>query len=134
MEAQTRQFIRRRAGERCEYCHLPQSGHDERFSIDHVVPTKHGGDDTTSNLAFCCLRCNLYKGSNLSGIDPFSGQVTSLFDPRRQIWQQHFRWHGPVVAGVTPVGRTTVSVMQMNAPERVQLRATLNVEGLLPPD
>jgi 5-methylcytosine-specific restriction endonuclease McrA len=72
MDEASRQLVRRRADERCEYCHLPQSGHEERFSIDHVVPRKHGGDDSMDNLALCCLRCNLHKGADLSGIDPNS--------------------------------------------------------------
>ncbi|MGD0137772.1 MAG: HNH endonuclease signature motif containing protein [Tepidisphaeraceae bacterium] len=134
MDGQTRQFVRRRANNRCEYCHLPQAGHDERFSVDHVIPIKHGGDDSTANLAFACLRCNVYKGTNLSGIDPISGQVVSLFDPRRQLWQQHFGWNGPVLIGLTPEGRATVAVLRVNAPERVQLRQALLVEGLLTRD
>jgi 5-methylcytosine-specific restriction endonuclease McrA len=119
MDAATRQFVRRRAGERCEYCRLPQAGHDERLSIDHVIPSKHGRDDAASNLAFACLRCNLYKGTNLSGIDPMANQVTALFNPRQQAWREHFAWSGALILGQTPVGRATVVVMRMNAPERV---------------
>jgi hypothetical protein len=76
----------------------------------------------------------VYKGTNLSGIDPISGQVVSLFDPRRQLWQQHFGWNGPVLIGLTPEGRATVAVLRVNAPERVQLRQALLVEGLLTRD
>jgi len=132
MDDQTRQFVRSRAEERCEYCHLPQAGHEERFSIDHVRPVKHGRDDSVSNLAFCCLRCNLCKGTNLSGIDHQSGEVVALFDPRSQSWRQHFRWNGPLIIGQTPEGRATVSVMRMNASERVRLREALIAEGRLP--
>jgi len=131
MDDQTRQFVRLRAKSRCEYCHLPQAGHDERFSVDHVRPRKHGGDDTVENLAFSCLRCNLFKGPNLAGIDPDSDQMVPLFDPRRQAWQDHFRWNGPVIVGLTPEGRASVSVMRMNAVERVRLRQALIIEGLL---
>jgi len=131
MDGQTRQLVRRRANDRCEYCHLPQAGHDERFSIDHIIPIKHGGGESESNLALACLRCNLGKGANLSGIDSISGQIVSLFDPRRHVWHQHFHWNGPLLAGLTPEGRATVSVMNMNAPERVQLRQSLITEGLL---
>lgn len=122
MDSRTREMVRRRADERCEYCHFPQALHEERFSVDHVIPTKHGGDDLESNLAFACLRCNLYKGTNLSGIDPNSGQIASLFNPRTQIWHEHFRWTGPLIVGQTSEGRATVLVMRMNAPERIRLR------------
>jgi hypothetical protein len=131
MDDQTRQLVRRRAEDRCEYCRSPQAAHDERFSVDHVRPVKHGGDDAPSNLAFCCLRCNLCKGTNLSGIDPNNGKVVLLFDPRRQLWREHFRSIGPLITGQTPEGRATVSVLKMNAPERVRLREALIAEGLL---
>src|SRR5665213_3147400 len=120
MDGHTRQFVCRRANDRCEFCHLPQFGHDERFSIDNVIATKHVRDDSTSNLAFSCLRCNLFKGTNLSGIDAMSGQVTPLFNPRTQLWHIHFRWKGPILFGLTPTGRATIAVLAMNAPERVE--------------
>jgi hypothetical protein len=122
MDTRTRQFVRRRAGERCEYCRLPQLFHEERFSIDHVTAVKHGGDDSVSNLAFACLRCNLNKGTNLSGIDPATGQVVTLFNPRLQDWKEHFQRSGAIIIGQTPEGRAAVAVLRMNAPERVQLR------------
>jgi hypothetical protein len=131
MDDQTRQIVRHRAQYRCEYCHLPQAGHDERFSVDHIRPTKHGGNDALSNLALSCLRCNLYKGSNLTGIDPQDGTVVPLFDPRRDNWLQHFHWNGPFITSETSTGRTTIQVMGMNSSARVQLRRTLIAEGLL---
>ena len=69
MKSVTEDLVRNRAEFRCEYCHLPQAGHDELFSIDHVIPRKYGGQDDDKNFALACLRCNLHKGSNLSGID-----------------------------------------------------------------
>jgi hypothetical protein len=131
MEDTRRQYVRRRADERCEYCRLPQIGHDERFSIDHVTPRKHGGVDAAENLALSCLRCNLFKGTNLSGVDPLTNAVTALFNPRRDSWDQHFQWNGPVLVGSTPIGRTTVRVLGMNSAERVQLRQLLVSEGIL---
>lgn len=134
MDGRTRQFVRRRAEERCEYCRLPQASHEERFSVDHIIATQHRPDDEPDNLAFACLRCNLYKGTNLSGIDPVSNRITHLFNPRQQAWREHFEWAGPVIVGRTPVGRATVALLQMNAPERVQLRQSLIREGLMTVD
>jgi 5-methylcytosine-specific restriction endonuclease McrA len=65
-----RQLVHRRAAGRCEYCHLPEAGHEERFSIDHIIASQHHEDDSIENLALSCLRCNLHKGTNLSGLDP----------------------------------------------------------------
>jgi 5-methylcytosine-specific restriction endonuclease McrA len=62
--------VRRRAGNRCEYCHLPQGAFRRGFHIEHIVARQHGGPASFDNLAFACWSCNLKKGPNLSGIDP----------------------------------------------------------------
>jgi hypothetical protein len=129
-EAERRQ-IRMRAGDRCEYCHLPQEGHDEQFSVDHVIARKHGGSDGLENLAFCCLRCNLHKGTDLTGIDPTTGTVAPVFNPRRDVWEDHFEFVGALIRGRSATGMTTVQLLQMNAAERVRLREALLLEGLL---
>ena len=134
MDAKTRRAVLRRAGNRCEYCRLPQAGHDERFSVDHVIAVKHGGSDELSNLALACLRCNLHKGTNLSGIDPESGAMLPLYNPRTQRWTDHFTWSGPKVIGKTAEGRATVFVLLMNNPERVRLREALILERMMHED
>lgn len=131
MDRSLREHVRSRAGGRCEYCYFPESGHEEKFSIDHVIARKHGGNETAENLALSCLRCNLHKGTNLSGIDPETGNVVQLFNPRGDKWQEHFRLNGTRMVGLTAVGRASVAVMNMNAPERIQLRRTLQIEGAL---
>ena len=131
IDAATRRLVRRRAGERCEYCGIHQR-HEPfyRLHIDHVIPKQHRGRDHESNLALACYHCNLHKGPNLSGID--SGQVTPLFNPRNEVWGEHFVRSGSRIEGLTAVGRTTVSVLAMNAPVRLELRAELiaNAESL----
>ena len=69
-----------------------------------------------------CFHCNVYKGTNLSGIDPESGQVVPLFHPRMQTWAEHFAVRGAMVVGITPTGRATVAALRMNTPVRQQLR------------
>jgi 5-methylcytosine-specific restriction endonuclease McrA len=54
-------LVRQRAGERCEYCHLPQHAFTLRFQIDHVIAAQHGGPTIASNLALACGRCNRHK-------------------------------------------------------------------------
>ena len=130
MDDALRQLVIRRAGGRCEFCRLPQRGHDERFSVDHVIARKHGGGDEDSNLALCCLRCNLHKGTNLSGVDPVDRSILPLFSPRRDVWTDHFRWDGAILLGTTSAGRATFEVLAMNAPPRVRLRQALMAEGL----
>ena len=121
--AATRDAVRRRAGDRCEYCRLPQAAEpDARFHIEHIVARQHGGADDEGNLALACNRCNRHKGPNLSGIDPVSDRPAFLFHPRRENWEEHFRMEPLEVVGLTATGRTTVALLQMNAPVRLELR------------
>jgi hypothetical protein len=73
-------------------------------------------------LAYACQHCNLHKGPNLSGIDPQSGQVLTLYHPRRDSWKLHFAVEEFRLVGLTPTGRATVRVLAMNDTDRVQLR------------
>jgi hypothetical protein len=55
-----------------------------------------------------------------------------LFNPRTQIWADHFELCGPLIVGRTGAGRNTVRVLSMNAGQRLQLRAALIAHGLYP--
>src|SRR5262245_35673880 len=43
-----------------------------------------------SNLALACFDCNRYKGSDLASLDPETGSLTPLFNPRLDDWSTHF--------------------------------------------
>jgi hypothetical protein len=90
-----------------------------------VIPRQHGGSDNPDNLALACHRCNLCKGPNLTGIDPVTGEIIPLFIPRRDRWLDHFRFRGPVIEGITAVGRTTVKLLWMNDSRRLERRELL---------
>jgi hypothetical protein len=45
MDAATRDFVRRRADNRCEYCLLGQEYSDLTHQIEHIVAKQHGGRD-----------------------------------------------------------------------------------------
>lgn len=129
MDAAVRRLVRRRAGDRCEYCRLPQDAVDLRFHIEHIIAKQHGGADDADNLCLACDRCNLRKGPNLSSIDSVSGQVVELFHPRRDNWSEHFEMVGGQIVGRTPAGRATSQLMKMNSTRRRQLRERLIAEG-----
>jgi HNH endonuclease len=134
MDAATRRLVRDRAGNRCEYCRIHQD--DEpffRLHVEHIVARQHHGSNDSDNLALSCHHDNDHKGPNLSGIDPQTGRVVRLFNPRRQRWARHFRFDGPVIVGRTSCGRATVVVLALNAPDRVELRAELIAAGTFPP-
>ena len=122
MDPATRTLVRTRANNRCEYCLLPQDASSLRHHIEHVIPRQHGGSDDLSNLALACHRCNLSKGPNLTGIDPITGEIVPLFDPRLNRWTDHFCFRGPVIEGLTPMGRTTIKVLSMNDTRRIERR------------
>jgi len=129
MDAETRASVRRRAAECCEYCQRRQIDSPLiLLQIEHIIARKHGGPDSLDNLALACADCNLHKGSNLSGIDPESGQLTPLYHPRRDLWHEHFAWADLRIIGLTAVGRTTVRVLDLNAPARLQVRMATRLE------
>jgi hypothetical protein len=130
-----RQLVRVRAGQRCEYCHLSDSAAAAAtFHVEHVLAKQHGGSDAPDNRCWSCHRCNLHKGPNLSGRDPVTGKVVRLFDPRRQLWKRHFEWQGAVLVGRTQIGRATIAVLNINDPQRLQLRQILMSAGDWPED
>jgi len=121
-----RERVRQRAGGRCEYCRLPDSALEpEDFHVEHIIARKHGGPDGDENLAWACIFCNLYKGPNLSSFDPDSGELTRLFHPRRDRWEEHFRRDAAQIIGLTPVGRTTCWLLEINSEILTRLRASL---------
>jgi hypothetical protein len=128
------ELIRRvwqRVRARCEYCELPSAFHPAPFPIDHVIARQHGGATEFENLALACIDCNRFKGPNIAGLDPESGEVVRLFDPRRDVWMEHFVWDGPELKALTTIGRATIVVLLINDPEVISLRRALQKEGVL---
>lgn len=125
MDAAKRAQVRQRARSRCEYRQLPESSSEVSFHVEHIRARQHGGGDDLDNLGLACDRCNLYKGPNLSSVDTETEAVVELFHPRRDLWSEHFRLDGPLIVGITPTGRETVTLLRMNADARVRLRRRL---------
>ena len=123
--SQTRTQVRERAHNACEYCHPHQDDSPlAALHVEHVIPKAHGGTDELDNLALACIDCNLYKGTNLTGIDPQTNKVTELFHPRRQSWNEHFDLQRVYIVGKTATGRTTIRVLNMNSEDQVALRSS----------
>ena len=123
---QVRKQVRKRAQNVCEYCHLHQDDSPlAPLHVEHIIPKVHGGTDDVENLALACIDCNLHKGTNLTGLDPQTGELTQLFHPRRQHWDEHFELHEGYLVGKTATGRTTIRVLDMNSDDQVALRSSL---------
>jgi hypothetical protein len=125
--------VEHRAGGRCEYCRLSQLGQEAAFHIDHVVPRAAGGPTTLDNLAFACVSCSLRKWAKRTAIDPDTGEELPLFNPRTDIWAEHFRWDGQRVAPITPTGRATIAALAMNRPLILAIRQEETARGRHPP-
>jgi hypothetical protein len=122
-----------RAANRCEYCGLAQERQEATFHIDHILPVSAGGPTVLENLALACVSCSLRKAARRSGPDPETGRMIPLFHPRRQRWDDHFRWQGPRVIGLTATGRATIAALQLNRPAIVAIRVEEMIHGRHPP-
>lgn len=116
--------VRERAHGLCEYCHAVECWQYVQFTIDHIVPQSQGGSDELENLALACFHCNRRKSSHTTGIDPESGEVTVLFNPRDYHWHEHFVWASDSISlvGLTAIGRTTIAQLDMNRERVLQIR------------
>jgi hypothetical protein len=90
------------------------------------VAEKRGGATVARNLALACPYCNRHKGTDLGSLDPDTGALTPLFNPRTQDWHEHFTLDGARIAPRTAVGRVTALILRFNHPDRV-----LEREGLV---
>lgn len=127
-EALRRQVISRANG-RCEYCLIHQNDRFYAHEIDHIFAEKHGGQTEVENLCLACDECNRHKGSDLCSLDYVSQIVVSLFHPRRDHWRDHFRILDGIVEPLTPTGRVTQKLLQINNPEAVDRRRLLIESG-----
>lgn len=127
-----RQLTSDRAKGQCEYCLIHQNFSIYSHEVDHIIAVKHGGQTIAENLALSCLPCNRYKGSDLATFDPLTGEIVPLFNPRTQIWSEHFRLDNGQIIGITPTGRATVFLLKLNEPKRLQIRQILIAQRLYP--
>jgi hypothetical protein len=132
VSAALRQQVIDRAQSRCEYCLLPEAFSIYHHEVDHLIALKHGGQTASDNLVLACLPCNRHKGSDLTSIDPVSGKVTLLFNPRIQLWGDHFQLQEGYILGLSAIGRTTVFLLRFNDSTRIQVRQNLIAYGLYP--
>ncbi len=136
--AALRRSVVERAAGRCEYCGIPEKAVFARHQIDHIISEKHGGATESNNLAFSCLLCNKNKGSDIASIDPVTGEIVPLFNPRREDWATHFelRPDGRILAK-TAVSRATARLLRLDNPDRITERHLLidagEIESTKPP-
>jgi hypothetical protein len=128
-----RRLVIQRASDRCEYCRLSQAGQAATFHIDHITPVIAGGTTTENNLALACVSCSLYKAARQIVEDPETGEKVPIFNPRQQVWTEHFQWDAVQVVGLTAIGRATINALKMNRPIILAIRAEEELLGRHPP-
>lgn len=128
-------LVRERAKGYCEYCLVPASFSPDSFNFDHIHPLSLGGESVAENLALADGGCNGHKFNKTNHFDPLTNQLHRLFNPRIDEWDTHFQWSEDetVILGITPIGRATVELLQVNRESNINLRKLLVSVGLHPP-
>ena len=105
------------------------------FSAEHIQPRSQNGKTHLNNLAWACQGCNNHKYNKTSARDPITGEMVSLFHPRKQHWEDHFSWNddGTMILGLTPAGRATVETLHLNRRGLINLRRILVAVRKHPP-
>jgi HNH endonuclease len=126
-----------RAHHICEYCRAPEQVSPDRFQVEHIRPRARGGGDDLSNLALSCPRCNRQKSYATHAVDRETGMLVALFNPRRDVWSEHFDVRilaiSIVIDGLTANGRVTVDRLAMNDEHICRARMWWAAAGLFPP-
>ena len=119
----------------CEYCLLPAAFSPSPFNFEHIIPLIKDGLTESLNLAYSCGGCNAHKQDKIQALDPLTRQFFSLFNPRNDIWTEHFQWSDDdlEIIGTTPIGRATVHLLKVNRDSNVNLRRLLKMAELHPP-
>ena len=122
--------VRHRAAGRCEYCQTPDWVTELPHEVDHIRAVKHDGPTELANLSWACARCNDFKGSDVSSYIPGTDRLVRLFNPRIDVWDDHFVWDGAILRGLTEIAQATIALLRLNADGRVNVRRALMDDGL----
>ncbi len=130
-----RERVAVQAQHRCGYCLTQEAVVGTPMEIEHLLPEVLGGLTEEANLWLACSLCNNHKGDRIAAIDPETGDLVRLFNPRQQRWLEHFAWmpEGDRMTGLTSTGRATIIALQLNRPTLVRARRLWVVAGWHPP-
>jgi hypothetical protein len=126
-----RKLVAERAKGHCEYCLHHESDSYTTFQVDHIISLRHGGITIAINLAYACLFCNRYKGSDVGTVLLPKHDFVRLFNPRLDSWQEHFAWEELVIVPLSNIGEATIKILDLNNLERIMERQILLEAGRL---
>ncbi len=127
-----RQLVKTRANGLCEYCLIHEEDTYFGCQVDHIISEKHGGSTEENNLAYACSYCNRSKGSDIGSIVFQTEQFSRFFNPRIDLWTNHFRLEGVEIVTLTPIGEVTARILDFNHVDRLIERQELAGLGQYP--
>jgi HNH endonuclease len=127
-----RRLVIDRADRLCEYCLIHADDTILGCSIDHVISLKHRGPNDASNLAYACIFCNRYKGSDIGSIIWETQEFVRFYHPRRDAWGEHFRLDITTITPISSIGEVTARILGLNDRDRLLERQVLINRGLYP--
>ena len=127
-----RLIVGQQAGFKCEYCLIHEADSVFAHEIDHIISLKHGGLTELKNLAYSCVFCNRMKGSDIGSILLPDRKFVRLFDPRIDVWREHFQIDDGFIEALTEIGAVTVKILDINHFERIIERRELILDDRYP--
>ncbi len=136
VSARNRREVMERAAGFCEYCRSNSRFSESSFDIDHILPDSEGGKSEPNNLALACHGCNLFKSNKTDFFDAATDKTVRLFNPRIDIWDEHFIWTSDFteIVGMSSIGRATIEALNLNREGLVNQRSVLYKYGKHPPN
>lgn len=130
-----RKKVAEEAGYRCGYCLTSQEFTAMPMHIEHIIPLASGGETIEDNLWLACPLCNGHKATKRNNPDPDTQETVPLFNPRYQMWSEHFRWDadGIKIIGITSIGRATIAALDLNNEYLTRARRRWVLAGWHPP-
>jgi hypothetical protein len=126
VSAELRRLVAQRADGLCEYCLIRESDTYLGCQVDHIIGEKHGGPTELGNLAYACAFCNRAKGSDIGSLTQ-AGSFCRFFNPRADVWADHFELDGVRIKPLTDIGEVSARILDFNRVERLLERQALSV-------
>jgi hypothetical protein len=125
LNQEIRNLVAKRANYLCEYCLISEKDTILGCAIDHIISLKHGGLSNSDNLAYCCVYCNRFKGSDIGSIILEKKEFVRFYNPRWDRWREHFKLNNAIIEPISNIGQVTARILGFNDQARLLERQLL---------
>lgn len=125
LNLELRRLVAQRADNLCEYWLIAEHDTILGCAIDHIISIKHGGSSNIDNLAYCCVYCNRFKGSDIGSIIIDKKEFVRFYHPRWDNWGEHFKLNNSTIESLTNIGQVTARILGFNDQSRLLERQLL---------